>query len=101
MWVLVMFDLPVETREKRHIYVKFRKWLLENGFRQMQYSVYYRSCMSEENAAMHRARVKDQVPDEGHVRILTFTDKQFGRMEVFFGKCPKEAEKPPDQLSFF
>lgn len=101
MWVMVMFDLPVDSREKRHIYTKFRKWLLEDGFMQMQYSIYIRPCPTEENAAVHRARVRDKTPNEGHVRVLTFTDKQFGRMEVYFGKTAREVEKQPDQLSFF
>ncbi len=68
---------------------------------QMQLSSYIRPCTSEENAAVHRERVKSSIPTEGHVRVLTFTDKQFGRMEVHFGKTEKNPEKPPDQLSFF
>lgn len=101
MWVMVMFDLPVDSRERRHVYAKFRKWLLQDGFMQVQYSVYARPCPSEENAAMHRGRVRDKTPSEGHVRVLTFTDKQYGRMEIYIGKRPGEPEKQPEQLSFF
>ena len=101
MWVLVMFDLPVLTKVQRRRYARFRKELLNNGFQQLQYSVYARPCPSDENAAVHRQRIEDKVPFEGQVRIIMFTDKQFERMEVFYGKSRTPPEKPPDQLSFF
>lgn len=101
MWVMVMFDLPVGTTDQRRVYAKFRKWLMEDGFIQLQYSVYARPCPSEENAVVHCERVRKKVPREGQVRVLRFTDKQFGRMEVYFGKIERAAEKQPEQLTFF
>jgi CRISPR-associated protein Cas2 len=35
------------------------------------------------------------------VRIIKITDKQFGRIEVFYGKKRQPIEKAPEQLSFF
>ena len=32
MWVLVMFDLPTETKADRKRYAKFRKQILDDGF---------------------------------------------------------------------
>lgn len=101
MWVLVMFDLPVMTKEQRRRYARFRKDLLKNGFSQLQYSVYARPCPSDENATVHRRRIEDRVPEEGQVRILLFTDKQFERMETFWGKLRVPPEEPPSQLTFF
>jgi CRISPR-associated protein Cas2 len=101
MWVMVMFDLPVLTKEQKRRYARFRKLLLQDGFDQLQYSVYARPCPSEENAAVHRKRIEDKVPVEGQVRILQFTDKQFERMEVFYGKLRVDPEEPPEQLTFF
>lgn len=101
MWVMVMFDLPVLTKLNRKDYSRFRKRLLENGFNRLQYSVYARPCPSEENAGVHRKRVERCLPPEGQVRILLFTDKQFERMEIFFGKMPTGVEQQPQQLSFF
>src|SRR6184192_1461693 len=77
MWVLAMFDLPVDTKKARKAYAQFRKELLKDGFTRMQYSVYVRHCPSEENAVVHVARVERIVPPDGEVRILTLTDKQF------------------------
>ncbi len=101
MWILAMFDLPVDTKKARRAYTQFRKSLLKDGFAQMQYSVYVRHCASEENAAVHIARVEAALPPDGEVRLLAITDKQFERMRVFWGKVRKRAETPPRQLELF
>ena len=53
MWVVAMFDLPVDTKAARRAYAQFRKRLLKDGFVKMQFSVYVRHCASEENAEVH------------------------------------------------
>ena len=69
MWIVTMFDLPVDTKKARREYTLFRKFLLQDGFAQMQYSVYGRHCSSEDNAAVHVQRVERHVPPDGEVRI--------------------------------
>ena len=101
MWILAMFDLPVDTRKARRAYAQFRKSLLRDGFTQMQYSVYVRHCASEENADVHIARVEWALPEDGEVRLLSITDKQYERMRVFWGKLRKPTEAPPRQLELF
>lgn len=101
MWVMTMFDLPVDTKKARKQYAQFRKFLIEDGFTMMQFSVYIRNCPSEENATVHLQRVERNVPPDGEVRILTFTDKQFERMRVFFGKTRAPVESPGEQLELF
>lgn len=46
-------------------------------------------------------RVEAFVPDDGEVRVLTITDKQFERMRVFWGKRRKPPEPAPAQLELF
>lgn len=101
MWVVAMFDLPVDTKAARKAYAQFRKALLKDGFAKMQFSVYIRNCASEENADVHIQRVQGFLPDDGEVRILTITDKQFERMRVFWGKRRKPPEPAPRQLELF
>lgn len=101
MWIIVMFDLPVDTPEARANYSAFRKQLLENSFIMLQYSVYARHAYSEENANTHIGRTKSAIPPDGHVRIFQITDKQYQRMQVFLGKTRKKTEQPPQQLTFF
>lgn len=101
MWLIVMFDLPTVTPEERHDYAHFRKHLLDDGFMMMQYSVYMRHCASDENASVHSQRVKNWLPPNGEVRMMRLTDKQFGKIEIFYGKITFEIEKPPQQLLLF
>jgi CRISPR-associated protein Cas2 len=101
MWIITMFDLPVDTKKARRDYTRFRKDLIKDGFTLMQYSVYIRHCASEANAAVHIRRIKDMIPDQGEVRIVSITDKQFERMRVFWGKKRKKTEAPPPQLELF
>lgn len=96
-----MFDLPVDTKAARHAYAVFRKHLLKDGFTRVQYSVYARHCASRENVEVHTARVAKAVPDDGEVRIVVLTDKQFERMQIFWGKRRKPPERAPAQLEFF
>jgi CRISPR-associated protein Cas2 len=101
MWVLVFFDLPTETKKDRKVYADFRKKLLANGFAMFQFSIYLRHCASMENADVHMKRVKKILPEKGHVGIMTITDKQFGMMEIFYGKTRSEPVEVPQQLELF
>ncbi len=101
MWVLTMFDLPTKTSRARKDYTLFRKSLLQDGFTQMQYSVYMRHCPSRENAEVHVERIQRSLPPRGEVRILVITDKQFERMKIFWGESRKQPEESPCQLQLF
>ncbi len=101
MWVFVHFDLPTETKKDRKNYSKFRKFLMEDGFSMIQYSMYARHCSSRENADVHKKRVKNQLPPLGHIIVFEITDAQFGRLEFFHGKKPKEQNNLPKQLELF
>lgn len=101
MWIMVLFDLPVETKQDRKNYTTFRKGMMKNGFTMFQFSAYLRHCPSRENADTHIKRVRSKLPPKGHVGILTITDKQFGMMQIFYGKQEKEKPPIPQQLELF
>lgn len=101
MWVLVLFDLPTDTKTERKIAAAFRKEMLKDGFQMFQFSIYLRHCASRENAEVHVRRVKSRLPERGHVGILTVTDKQFGSMEIFIGKKTTSVVAGPQQLELF
>ncbi|GAP72104.1 CRISPR-associated endoribonuclease Cas2 [Candidatus Symbiothrix dinenymphae] len=101
MWVMVFFDLPTETKKEKKAYSDFRKKLVNDGFTMFQFSIYLRHCASHENADVHIKRVKNILPEQGHVGILCVTDKQFGSMELFYGKKEKEVSTPYQQLELF
>lgn len=101
MWVLVFFDLPTETKKDRKRYADFRKNLQRDGFTMFQFSIYLRHCMSVENAKVHIKRVKSFLPPKGHIGILCITDKQFGMMELFYGKSEEQKKTEGQQLELF
>lgn len=101
MWVLVLFDLPTETRTDRKVATRFRKNLLDDGFNMFQFSIYLRFCASRENADVHIRRTKMNLPKKGKVCIMQITDKQFGMIELFHGQKEVEPETPTQQLELF
>ena len=101
MWLLVMFDLPTVTKEEKREYARFRKYLLKEGFIQLQFSVYSKFCSSRENTVKYYRYIEAAVPPNGHVRLLMVTDKQFGEMVSLYGKTVQEIEKKPEQLLLF
>lgn len=101
MWLFAMFDLPVDTKKARRDYTRFRKALLADGFSMLQYSVYARYCPGEEASRVHYRRARIALPPDGQVRLLFVTDRQFGKMEVYYGKNRKPAEAPPPQMMLF
>lgn len=103
MWTFVMFDLPTYTQRERKAATDFRKKLLKNGFKRLQFSVYIRHQMSKENAEVHKKFIKDNLPPEGKVEILLVTDRQFGMMESFYGRKPVVSQilEPSVQLTLF
>lgn len=101
MWLLVLFDLPTETKKDIREYTIFRKNLLRDGFTMFQFSIYVRHCASLENAEVHKKRVKSFLPKYGKVGIICITDKQFGNIELFYGNKPQVPNTPGQQLELF
>lgn len=101
MWILVLFDLPTDTKKERKAAAEFRKDLIQDGFTMFQFSIYIRNCPSMENAQMHVRRVKAILPDYGKVGIICITEKQFDSMELFVGKKNSELPLIGQQLELF
>ena len=101
MWLLVLFDLPTETKKDIKEYAKFRKRLMQDGFTMFQFSIYVRHCASMENAEVHKKRVKAILPEFGKVGIMCITDKQFANIELYFGTKPQLTNAPGQQLELF
>lgn len=101
LWIMVFFDLPTETKKDRKLAGKFRKDMLQDGFSMFQFSIYLRHCSSRENADVHLKRIKRLLPPKGHVGMITITDKQFGMMQLFYGKDEKDLPNTPQQLELF
>ncbi len=102
MRILVFFDLPVKTGPERSRAARFRDFLLKDGYYMIQYSVYSRVCSGVDSVNTHRARLKANLPENGSIRMLTITEKQFASMEILLGKLTQADESfQCEQLSIF
>lgn len=72
-----MFDLPTDTKDERKNAHKFRIGLLKNGFKMLQFSVYYRYCINITQSDKYNEYLSKLIPCKGNIRIFTFTDQQY------------------------
>jgi CRISPR-associated protein Cas2 len=102
MWMMVMFDLPTDTREERREATRFRNFLMDTGFSMSQYSVYTRFTGTRENSQKYIRMIKNNNPMTGDVNILFFTDTQFGEI-IHLDKtaAPSVLAARPAQLQLF
>lgn len=102
MWCFVLFDLPVKTKAQRKAATLFRKFLLQDGYVMIQYSVYARPCNSNDSVEKHLERLKYSLPANGQVRSMVVTDAQYARMTLHIGKKSiREQKSVPLQLTLF
>lgn len=101
MWIFVMFDLPVTTREQARSATKFREFLLDEGFEKSQFSVYARFCNGKEQFETYMRRIESHLPDRGDIHVLSFTDRQYENIVRFSGQRRRRQRKNPDQLALF
>ena len=92
MRLLVFFDLPVVKKEDRKEYQNFRRFLLNDGYIMLQYSVYSRICNGIDGTNKHISRLQKNIPPKGSVRYLQITEKQYSEMKFLVGS-PKKQEK--------
>jgi CRISPR-associated protein Cas2 len=102
MRMMVFFDLPVVTKANRRAYTVFRRFLLNDGYDMIQYSVYGRIINGHDAEKKHTQRLLANLPPEGSVRVLTVTEKQFATMKLLVG-LPLFQEKKVNaaQISLF
>ncbi|KRM67634.1 hypothetical protein FD06_GL000786 [Apilactobacillus ozensis DSM 23829 = JCM 17196] len=88
-----MFDLPVTKAQERKAASKFRKYIIENGFYMLQYSVYTRIVNNFISIEKYTKRLKSHLPNRGSIYLLTVTDNQYSNMNILVGKPPTNDER--------
>jgi len=102
MRIVVMFDLPTETKESKKNYGQFRNFLLRDGYDMIQFSVYSRICRDGDDARIHIKRMKLWAPPKGAVRVILITNKQFSEAVIVTGyKKVQEKRINESQLLLF
>ena len=98
MRTIVFFDLPnIYARDKRN-YLKFRKYLLNDGFLMMQESVYSKIVLNSEQAKLLLDRIKKHAPKKGLIQVLTITEKQYAQIEYVIGESNSKIINSEDRL---
>jgi len=101
MWIVVMFDLPVGTREQARAATRFREFLLDQGFERSQFSIYARFCSGKEQLESYIGQIEASLPSFGDIHVLHFTDRQYENIVRFSGTDREPQRKNPSQLALF
>lgn len=85
MRMMVFFDLPTVTKSERRAYTLFRRFLLNDGYDMIQFSIYGRILNGNDAEEKHMKRLLVNLPPEGSIRVLTVTEKQYAGMKLLVG----------------
>jgi len=77
MRMLVFFDLPVVTKSERRAYTVFRRFLLNDGYDMIQFSVYGRILNGGDAADKHMKRLLMAIQEN-----LAKYEQKFGPVEI-------------------
>ena len=98
MRILIFFDLPTKTQSQRSVAAGFRGWLIKDGYQMLQWSVYARICKGQDGVEKHTKRIRMHTPENGNVRMMIVTEKQYASMEILVGTLKKIERIGPEQL---
>lgn len=95
---IVFFDLPnIYLKDKKN-YLKFRKYLLNEGFIMMQESVYSKIVMNSQQASLLLDRLRKNAPKKGIIQVLTITERQYSQIEYIIGESETKIINTEDRL---
>ncbi len=93
MRILVFFDLPTLTKADKRAYTLFRRFLLQDGYDMLQWSVYSRIVNGEDDVRKHQKKLVANLPKKGSVRCMKVSEKQYAAMEILVGTVTVQEEK--------
>ncbi len=98
MRTLVFFDLPNIYAKDKRSYLKFRKYLINEGFIMMQESVYSKIILNTQQADLLTKRLRKNAPKKGLIQVLTITEKQYAQIEYIIGESNTKIINNEDRL---
>ena len=90
MRMIIFFDLPTLTSKHLKSYRMFLKNIKKNGFFMLQESVYVKMALNQQVVDSTMVKIKEFVPDEGSILVLTVTEKQFSSVEILLGNIEND-----------
>ena len=95
---IVFFDLPnIYGKDKRN-YLRFRKYLLGEGFIMMQESVYSKLVLNNNQSELLLSRLRKNAPKKGLIQVLTITEQQYSKIEYIIGESNSKIINNEDRL---
>lgn len=102
VWLLVMFDLPVQTKAQQRAANKFRNLLLDLGCSRVQFSVYARYFPNASQSHRIVRNIEENITPGGAVRMLRFSDAVWSSMKRYESEDQAvKPEEPDEQLILF
>ena len=92
MRIMLFFDIPSVTSRDRRNYRLFVNGLANEGFLQMQESVYTKLVLNRSSVDLAINRVRKFLPPDGLVQVLVVTEKQFSSIVDLVGKAKTHSE---------
>lgn len=77
MRLVIFFDLPTLTNQDKKEYRYLIKFLKENGFVRVQYSIYSKLCINSIATMTAKKRFEANCPVKGDIRYLVLTESQY------------------------
>jgi CRISPR-associated protein Cas2 len=77
MRIIAIFDLPMITNEEKRNYRKFVKYLKNEGYIRIQYSVYSKLCINNNSCITAAKKLRSNAPKEGDVRYMVVSENQY------------------------
>lgn len=86
MRLILIYDLPMEDELDRKIYAKFHKKLQKIGYHMLQYSVYTKVIVNDDNYKQIKKQTESIIPSKGQIIIFKLTEKQYQDMVYLRGE---------------
>lgn len=102
MRVMIFFDLPTSENVDIKNYTRFRKYLLNNGYIMMQFSIYSKVFPNRDTVKWHIQDLKKNLPPDGSIMCLQVTEKQYQSIVHLVGsKRALDSKITSDKLLLF
>lgn len=98
MWLIVQFDLPVQSGAEVRAYREFRNSLFRLGFSMLQKSVYIRYEESDTSALSTQAAIAKNLPPIGNISLLRIPDISMAKSLFFTDQHLVASPRPPNYL---
>ncbi len=95
---LVFFDLPNIYSADRKNYIKFKKYLTNEGFIMLQESVYSKISLNSQQCQFLLDRIRKNSPKKGIIQVLNITERQYAQMEYIIGTSNSKIIDSEDRL---